>query len=282
LQALIAADLNAFYAFLGREGRVNGATALSPATVKRVHATLHRALRDATRWGMVSRNVAGLADPPRASAHHSAEVATWTGPEVAQFLELVAEDRLVGLWTLLATSGMRRGEAVGLRWADVDLDGASVSIRQSLVPAGYGRVVLSSPKTARGRRNIDLDGQTVAVLRRHRARQLTERLAWPWWVDTGLVFVREDGTALHPDSVSQLFNRHQRAAGLRRIRLHDLRHGWATLALGGRAGQGGQRPARSCQRRLHARHVHARCAGAATGAASQVAGLIFGVTSARS
>jgi len=107
---------------------------------------------------------------------------------VGTFLRHVRDDHLVAAWTVLVSTGMRRGELAGLRWDDVDLDGARRSVHQTLVAVGY-QLQLSSPKTSRGRRTIDLDLRTVAALRSHRARQVQERLAWgPAWIDTGLVF----------------------------------------------------------------------------------------------
>ncbi len=230
LQALDAAAVNGLYGWLATAGRVHGEGGLGAATCRRVHATLHRSLRDAVRWGMVNRNATDAADPPKASAAKAREMATWSAAEVGSFLRHVHDDRLVAAWTLLVTSGARRGEVLGARWQDLDLNTGRLAVRQTLIQ--YGRTVeLSNPKTSRGRRVIDLDDHTVAVLRTWRARQLRERMAWPGWADTGLIFSRENGVAVHPGSFTQLFNKHLGRAGLPRIRLHDVRHTWATLAL---------------------------------------------------
>jgi integrase len=123
---------------------------------------------------------------------------------------------------------MRRGEVLGLPWRDVDLGQPRVSVTQTLV----GERRLSSPKTEKGRRSVALDSGTVEGLRAHRARQLEERLAFgPDYENSGLVFCREDGAALSPNAFSQTFDRLVKAAGLPRIRFHDLRHTHATLAL---------------------------------------------------
>ncbi|MDP8977000.1 MAG: site-specific integrase [Actinomycetota bacterium] len=115
-----------------------------------------------------------------------------------------------------------------MRWSDVDLDAGRLSVRQALLTIDY-TVTLSEPKTRRGRRSLHLDGRTVAALRAHRQAQLHERLAWgPSWADTGLVFTRPDGAMIHPQRLSKWFA--QRARGLPPIRLHDLRHSWATAA----------------------------------------------------
>jgi integrase len=190
--------------------------------------TVRKALGDAARWGLVARNVAQLADPPTPKR---ADMRTWTAGELRRFLEHVEGERLAALWMLAASTGMRRGEVLGLRWVDVDLDLARVAVRQTLVLAGR-QVVTSEPKTSRGRRSIALDPRTVGQLRTWRATQLEERLAWgPSYSDSGLVFTREDGTRLHPEWLSDAFAWRIRTAGLPPIRFHDLRHTHASLGL---------------------------------------------------
>jgi integrase len=217
LQRLTPAHLNALY---GRP--------LSARTVLAAHVTLSKALGDAARWGLVVRNVAQLADPPKPGRH---DIQTWTAAQLRAFLEHVAGDRLYAAWLLAASTGMRRGEILGLRWADVDLDRARVSVRQTVVVANY-RMVVSEPKTSRGRRSIALDLRTVAALRAWRTAQVAERLAWgPSWTDSGLVFTREDGSLIHPHRLSTWFGRLVKAAGLPRIRFHGLRHTHASLGL---------------------------------------------------
>jgi integrase len=148
-----------------------------------------------------------------------------------RFIREVRGDRLYAAWLAAATTGLRRGEVLGLMWTDVDFDKGRLSVRRARVSSG-GVVVLSEPKTRRSRRVVALDQTTTAALREHRTRQLEERLAWgAAWVDTGFVFTREDGTPLHPESLSKMFQWRVRRAGLPRIRFHDLRHTHATLAL---------------------------------------------------
>jgi integrase len=129
---------------------------------------------------------------------------------------------------LAATTGMRRGEVLGLRWKDLDLDAGRLSIRQTLVSVAY-EPKLSTPKS---RRSVKIDARTVAVLRSWRKRQLEERLeSGSSYEESGLVFTREDGSLIHPDRFTQLFNKYVKHSGLPRIRLHDIRHTYATLAL---------------------------------------------------
>lgn len=160
-------------------------------------------------------------------------MATWTAEELAAFLSFVADDRLWAAYVLLATTGMRRGEVLGLRWSDLDLDGRRLSVAQSLTTIN-DEVFLGPTKTVRSRRNVALDGETVAALKAHRKRQAEERLAVGegWDASHDLVFRDLDGRPLHPDRFTAAFKRHVRASGLPELRgPHSLRHTWATLAL---------------------------------------------------
>jgi integrase len=126
---------------------------------------------------------------------------------------------------------MRRGEVLGLRWRDIDLDAGRLSVSQTVV-APEGKVQFSSPKTEKGRRSVALDTGTVEEIRAHRRRQLQERLAFgAGYSDLDLVFCEADGEALSPNAFSQAFDRRVNSSGLPRIRLHDLRHTHATLGL---------------------------------------------------
>jgi integrase len=231
LQALTPPRLNAFYAELLSDGRRDGRGGLSPRTVRYVHAILRRALQAAVRWQLVARNVADLADPPTPKATRPRPIPTWTAEELSRFLASVAGDRTYPLWVVLASTGMRRGEALGARWEDVDLDFSQWRVRRTLVAVGH-ELSESTPKTDRGRRSVALDPATVRVLREWRKRQLEERMAWgPAWIETGRVFTREDGADLHPERVSELFDRLVKRSGLPRLTVHGLRHTHATLAL---------------------------------------------------
>ena len=228
LQQLTVMMLNALYARLQSEGSGHGA--LSAKTVRYIHTIVHKALEDAVDAGLAAKNVADRAKPPRPSRVSTREVGSWEAHELAQFLASVRGTRLEAVWRLAAMTGMRRGEVLGLRWADVDLAAARLSVRHALVAVGYD-VIESTPKSHNAR-VIDLDPETVELLRSHRQQQVQEREEWGVdYEDHDLIAAREDGSPIHPHSFSQSFGRLVRRATVRTIRLHDLRHTHATLAL---------------------------------------------------
>ena len=176
LRHVDAGRLNALYAALLADGKqTNGGGGLSPRSVSYCHTILHRAFRDAVRWGRIPRNPADAADPPRTTATARPTMHTWTAEQVRHFLELTAEHRLHAAFVLLATTGMRRGEALGLRWSDLDLTAGRLSITQTVIAVNHV-IQIGSPKTSKARRTVALDPGTVAVLRKHRAQQHKERL----------------------------------------------------------------------------------------------------------
>ena len=234
LQRVEAPMLNALYAELlaGTSRR-----ALSPRTVAYIHTILHRAFRDAVRWNLIVRNPADQADAPRARPSDRVSARTWSGEEIGRFLDATASSRHAPLWRLIATTGMRRGEALGLRWEDVDLTKRRLSVNRTLVEiadyrSGDTGLAWGTPKTARGRRSISLDPETVAELRTHRARQHQERLAaGVGYADQGLVFSSRTGEPLHPKVVSNQFRKAVARHDMPYLSVHGLRHSWATLAL---------------------------------------------------
>lgn len=224
LQQLSADQLDRLYAELLRSG-------LAPKTVRNIHTTIHKALKDAVRKNLVPRNAADAADAPKLRRPGEVEMQTWAPQQLRAFFDGIAQHRLAAAYVLKATTGMRRGEILGLRWRDVNIAGRRATIAHTILTVGY-QITEGSPKTARGRRTIALDVETVRILVAHRARQRQEKsLLGGAYDDNDLVFARPDGRAIHPDYFSQTFDRTVKRLKLPRIRLHDLRHTHATLGL---------------------------------------------------
>lgn len=229
LDEITPLGIERFYADLaaggGRYGR-----GMSAKTIRNTHIVLRKALADAERLELVSRNPASRAKAPTA---HRPEIATWTSDQLRTFLSSVDDDPWRPIWVLLATTGLRRGEALGLRWRDLDLPRANLSVRQTVTTVG-AEVVVCPPKTDRSRRRIALDPGTVATLEGQRQHQLDERRLCGF-ADPGgddLVFAGADGSPLHPDQVTRRFKRLMRGLDLPELRgPHGLRHTWASLAL---------------------------------------------------
>ena len=233
LRRLDGGTLNALYGELLSSGRRDGRGGLSVRSVSYIHTILHRALADAVRWRRLAENPADAADPPRNSGGVARRVRAWDAETVARFLARSAAEaeRWHPAWVVLATTGARRGEVLGLRWSDVDLDRGRLSIQQSLTVVRHVPT-FAATKTARGRRGVALDDGTVAVLRTWKAQQNAERLALGTrWADTGLVFTRPDGSLVHPEAFSKVFERRVATWGFPTLTIHGLRHTWATVAL---------------------------------------------------
>jgi integrase len=180
--------------------------------------------------GILGTNPAEHSKPPRPNRTRAPEIVCWEPHELAKFLQAVKGDRLEAAWRVAAMTGMRRGEVLGLRWGDIDLDTSRIAVRNAIVSVAY-EVLESTPKSHQAR-VIDLDPETNALLLRHRERQNDGRETAERVVRaSGLAFRTEDGIAIHPHSFSQAFTRIIERAGLRRIRLHDLRHTLATIAV---------------------------------------------------
>lgn len=202
---------------------------LSPKSVLNIHRVLTKALEDAVDAGLVGRNVAARAKRP---ALRTPQMSCWTADDLAAFLKATKDSRQWWMWHLASMTGLRRGELLGIRWADLDLDLAAgrLVVRQALVSID-GVPMITTPKNGKAR-VVDLDANTVGVLRSLRAIQRAERLAWgPGYQSNDLVFTKEDGTAYHPDVITTAFTRQVKATASPRIRLHDLRHTHATLLI---------------------------------------------------
>jgi integrase len=202
---------------------------LSRTTVHHLHVVLHRTLKQAVRWGLVPRIVTEMVDAPRRTFP---EITTWNAEQVTTFLEAGDQHDLAALWRLALLTGMRRGELLGLKWEDLDLERGTLAVRRTLSRGNGGTWELGHPKTASGRRSIALPKSCVSALRKHRVNQNIERLRLgELWEDHGFVFTNRTGGPLHANSLALQFGKLAKATGLPKIRFHDLRHTSATLLL---------------------------------------------------
>jgi integrase len=179
--------------------------------------------------GLLVRNVAKAVDPPR--PEHT-NMATLSPEDVPRFLNAAQETPYYVLFYTALYTGMRRGELLGLRWYDIDLALASLSVSQTLHKLHNGQYIVRDPKSARSRRQIDLPPSLALLLRQHKSKQQAQRiLLGKPLADSDLLFSHPDGRPLDPDVISHAFSKIIRKAGLPHIRLHDLRHTHATLLL---------------------------------------------------
>ncbi len=208
LSKLVPAHLQGFY----RDKLDSG---LSPRTIQYLHVVLHRALKQALRWGMVPRNVADAVDPPKVDKK---EVSPLSPAQARTFLEVARGDRLEALYVLAIHTGMRQGELLGLKWDDVDLDAGVLRVRGT--------------KTARSRRSVKLSQKALQALHGHLQRQLGEiDRAGSSWQENGLVFATTSGTPMDRHNLLRQFKRLLGETGLPAIPFHNLRHTCATVLL---------------------------------------------------
>jgi integrase len=201
---------------------------LAPRTVGHIRAVLRDALNQALRWGLVTRNAAALADPPR---QPKSLVHPLSAEQSRAFLEFSKDDRLGPLFAAALSTGMRQGELFGLGWEDIDFERNTVRVRRALQRV-KGKPTFVEPKSESSRRTITLPAVAMAAFRMQRTRQLEQRLlAGDQWQDWGLVFSSSKGTPLDGSNVNKRLQSLLAQAGLPRQRFHDLRHGCASLLL---------------------------------------------------
>jgi integrase len=204
------------------------ADGFSAKTVRYMHQVLRTALGVARRWEIVDRNVATLVDPPRAKRP---QIRPLEPDEARRFLDSVRGNRLEALYSVALALGLRQGEALGLRWRDVDLGTGVLRVRHQLQRIET-QLKLVEPKTERSRRTLVLPPSIVDRLGEHAKRQLAEKIwAGSKWAENDLVFANRFGAPLQARRVIADFHKALREAGLPRIRFHDLRHSCATLLL---------------------------------------------------
>ena len=222
MRKLAAVNIEACEAELQRKGNVKGrkrGKSLTAQTVLHVHRTLSQALAHAVKTGVLFRNPAEQVKPPRPQ---SREIVILTKPEIATLLHAAEMSWIYLLVLVGVTTGMRRGELLGLRWPDINLDSGRLTVNQSLERLG-GKTTFKSPKTKGSRRTITLPDLTVEALEKHRTAQAEERLRLGLG-KPNLVFSHGDGSPMDPDSVTKAFDRLINGAGVRRITFHGLRH----------------------------------------------------------
>lgn len=233
LQALNPLTLQEYYAWSLTEKK------RAQSTVAIDHRTIHKALEDAVAWGLIARNAAQAVTQKPKSEHRTRDV--WSKDECLRFLEYARNHRLYAYFVLALTTGMRRGELCGLRREDLKLDRLEIEIHQTIVEVeeyeeGKRRVRLiiqPTPKTEESEAPVAISPAVAAILRQHLARQAEERLKMgSRYQDHGLVFCQIDGSPLWPSRITNYVFPHLcKKAGVRRIRLHDLRHTFITHIL---------------------------------------------------
>jgi integrase len=229
LSDLKPTDIQRFYGEVLAKTGVNGKP-LSPRTAQYAGAILKKALKYAVEVeGVLSFNPASRVPLPKSNS--SSVPTPWSFGELRQFLHIVKSHRLSFFFRLSAFTGARRGELLALRWSD--FDGKGITISKSRVLAGKKVVEQNTTKGGKGgQRRVALDPETIQLFTEHRKRQIEERLLMgSSWVETGYVFVQENGEPLDTGTPTHLFKKFANRAGLRSTRLHDLRHLHATELL---------------------------------------------------
>ncbi len=205
-----------------------GEKPLSARSVLHAHLIIQEALDRAMKWGMIHRNVAEAVDAPRPK---KIEMSVWDAEEVRKFLEVAKEDRYYIAFLIAITTGMRKGEILGLRWKDIDFEKNTLSVRQTFARAEKGHD-FQEPKSSSSFRSIALPPDTIEALRLHKVQQAKEKLkAGSLYQDMGMVVATSVGTPVLSRNLDRTWFKLMEKAGVSRIRFHDLRHTHATLML---------------------------------------------------
>lgn len=227
-----------------KKGRTRSSGGLSTETVRSLHKVIKRSLNHAVKWQLLNRNVADFADPPRIQKK---EIITLSPDEVKIFLSEAKKEQLYPAFLLAITTGMRRGEILGLRWKDINFDQCTISIQKSLTMVG-SKPILQEPKTAGSKRKISVPKSTIQYLQKHKRKQEQKRSMNPSKLsNSGFVISTAMGTPVSPRNLLRSFYRILENTDLPKIRFHDLRHTHATLML-----QQGEHPKIISERLGHA------------------------------
>jgi integrase len=241
LQALKPLHLKNFYTELAqkpitlsgrgkRKAGKPGNRTLSPAMQTYVHGVVYGSLKEAMKLEIIHRNVADVVRPQvKKEALNKKASTAWTAEEASTFLAFAKSDRFYTLFYLMLSLGLRRGEALGLRWENINLSTGHMKIVE-VITVVDGKVIESKPKTLKSKRALKLPGDVVALLEEHREKQRLEHIALNLTPAKDWVFTSFVGTPVNPDKIDGVLNRIANDASVRRIRVHDLRHTYTSLA----------------------------------------------------
>jgi integrase len=230
LAKLSTLDLQQYYAWALKSGRADKkglGKPLSPASVKKHHNLIHRALGHAVKWGLVGKNVADAVDAPKVERPEKHPL---SAEDVLRFLDAAVKTDRYALYLAAITTGMRRGELLGLRWKDVDLEIGMAYVSRTLK---VNKTDSGQTKTANSTRPVAISPETVTALKTHKARQNEDRLkSGPDYADHGLVFTVSGGNPINARNLVRQYKSLLKNAELpQSTRFHDLRHTYATLSL---------------------------------------------------
>lgn len=229
LTDLQAQQIQSYYASKLSSGRVDGKGGLSARSVVYHHRILSKALDYAVKMGLVVRNVAKVVEPPRVAR---VTMNTLSLEEVTTFLDAARETDYYVYFSTLIYTGLRRGELLALRWRNLDLVTGTLTVVETAYKLGDGRYIIKEPKTSHSRRNVLLPKSLVELFKVYRADQELLRIQLGVSLNADdFVFIRHDGSPVNPSAVSLALTRIIKKAGLKDIRIHDLRHTHATLML---------------------------------------------------
>jgi len=221
LSKLAARDIQAFYARKRDEK-------LAPRTVVYMHALIRASLKHAERSGEIGYSPVNRVSAPTSTRP---DIRPLTVEEATTFLTVSAEDRLAALWSLALHTGLRQGELLGLRWQDVDMERATLTVLQTMQVID-GKIETGAPKSKGSRRTVPIEAPALDAVKAWRTRQIAERLkTGPGWADSGLVFTSQIGTPLFARNVSRRWHQLLDAAGIERRGMHATRHTTATLLM---------------------------------------------------